>query len=104
MVEENKEAAQSSHNYLVGVDGSEASELAYTIAMKGLFRPKRDKFNVCTITNAKKDFLPFQYKPDFIEEKYQAKIYANAQSGDAVFIKKELDEGKTTKETLWALA
>ena len=94
-----------SQNYLVGVDGSEASELAFKIAMKCLFKPAhKDKFNVATITDKKKDYLPVQYKPDFIEEKYQAKIYANAQSGDAKFIKKEIEEGKSSKETLWAVA
>ena len=64
---------------MVAVDGSDASELAFTIAMKGLFRPVKDQFNVCTITDkSKNDTLPFIYKPEYIEEKYQAKIYANA--------------------------
>ncbi len=96
--------AENSQNYMVGVDGGEASELAFAIAMKGLFRPERDMFNVCTITHATKDYLPFQYRPEYIEEKYQAKIYANAQSGSAKFIKKEVEEAKTTKETLWMVA
>ena len=74
---------EGSQNYMVAVDGGEASELAFAIAMKGLFRPEKDMFNVCTITNATKDYLPFQYKPEYIEEKYQAKIYANYNSGSA---------------------
>lgn len=72
--------------------------------MKGLFRPEKDVFNVCTITNPAKVDLPFQYKPDYIEEKYQAKIWKNAQAGSAKFIKKEIEEAKTTKETLWMVA
>ena len=95
---------EDSQNYMVAVDGGEASELAFAIAMKALFRPEKDMFNVCTITDGKKDYLPFQYKPEYIEEKYQAKIYANAQSGSAKFIKKEVEEAKTTKETLWMVA
>ena len=95
---------QGGHSYIVAVDGSEASELAFTIAMKGLFRPEKDVFNVCTITNPAKVDLPFQYKPDYIEEKYQAKIWKNAQAGSAKFIKKEIEEDKTTKETLWMVA
>lgn len=63
---------------MVAVDGSEASELAFKVSMKGLFRPGKDVFNVCTITDARKDYLPFQYRPEYIEEKFQAKIYANA--------------------------
>ena len=92
------------HNYLIGVDGSEASELAFTVAMHGLFRAGKDCFNVCTITNSTKQDLPYIYKPEYIEEKYQAKIYSNAQSGEARFIKKEKDMEKTTKETLWMVA
>jgi len=89
---------------LISVDGSEASELAFKISMKGLFRPEKDVFNVCTITNHNKTDLPFIYKPEYIEEKYQAKIYANAKSGSARFIKKELEPERTTKETLWMVA
>ena len=92
------------HNYMVAVDGSEASELAFTLAMNGLFRPGLDNFHVCTITCAQKDNLPFQYRADYIEDKYQSKIYRNAQSGDAKFIKKEKEADKTTKEQLWAVA
>lgn len=55
---------------MVAVDGSEASELAFTIAMHGLFRPGKDVFNVCTITNTKKDYLPFHLKQEYIEDKY----------------------------------
>ena len=76
---------------MVAVDGSDASELAFNIASKCLFRPSKDMFNVCTITDAKKENLPFIYKPEYIEDKYQAKIYANAQSGSARFVKKEKD-------------
>lgn len=97
-------AVNGGHNYMVAVDGSEASELAFNIAMKGLFRPTQDQFNVCTITDGKKDYLPFIYKPEYIEEKFQAKIYSNAKSGNATFVKKEKEEEKSTKETLWALA
>ena len=89
---------------MVAVDGSEASELAFSVAMRALFRPGKDVFNVCTITNTKKDYLPFHLRPEYIEEKYQSKIYANAQSGYAKFLKKEIEQDKTTKETLFELA
>jgi len=89
---------------MVAVDGSDASELAFTVAMHGLFRPGKDVFNVCTITNSQKDYLPIQYRPEFIEEFYQAKIYANAQSGYAKFLKKEIEPENSTSETLWELA
>ena len=98
------QARGGGHNYLVAVDGSDASELAFTIAMKGLFRPGIDAFNVCTIVNSKKDYLPFNMRPEYIEEKYQVKIWKNAKAGDAKFIKREIEEGLTTKETLWNVA
>merc|ERR1712060_114527 len=97
-------APEGGESYFISVDGSEASELAFNIARAGLFRAGRDCYNVATITNSKKENLPFQYRPDFIEEKFQSKIYADAQSGSAKFIRKELEEGKTTKETLWDLS
>lgn len=39
-------------NYLVCVDGSDASDLAFSVAMDGLYRPGVDRFTVATITNA----------------------------------------------------
>ena len=95
---------EGGHNYMVAVDGSEASERAFTIAMNGLFRPEKDVFNVCTITNAAKTDLPFQYKPDAIEANYSSKILRNAEAGNAKFIKKEIEPNKTTRETLWMVA
>ena len=89
---------------MVAVDGSEASELAFTIAMKGLWRAGKDQFNVCTITHTTKDYLPFQYKPEYIEEKYMGKILRMHEAGQARFIKKEIEKDKTTKETLWMVA
>ena len=89
---------------MVAVDGSDASELAFSIAMKALFRPEQDNFNVCTITNNSKDYLPWNMRGDYIAEKYQAKIWANAQSGNARFVSKEKEPEKTTKETLWQMA
>ena len=86
------------------MDGSEASDLAFSIARSGLIRPQKDCFNVVTITDARKDYLPFHYKPDFIEQKYSAKIRADAQAGMARFVRKEVELEKTAKQTLWMMA
>ena len=99
---ENK--APKENNYCVCVDGTDHSEVAFQVCMNGLFRPNIDKYNVVTITNCKKEHLPFHFKPEYIEEKYQAKIYADAASGSAKFHKREIVEGQTTKEALWNLA
>ena len=73
------------------------------MAIDGLYREGIDKFNVCTITNSKKE-LPFNFRPEYIEEKYMAKIYAMANTGSSTFIKREIAEGKNTKETLYDVA
>ena len=69
--------------------------------MHGLFRPDKDQFNVCHITNSKKDYLPFIYNPDYIEARYQGRIWKWSISNQAKFIKKEIEAEKTTKDTLW---
>jgi hypothetical protein len=61
-------------NYMVAVDGSDASDLAFSVAMNGLWRDGVDHFNVVTITNSKKEDLPFNWKPEYIEERYKSKL------------------------------
>lgn len=92
------------HSYFVGVDGSHQSEMAFDICMHGLFRPSKDKFNVCHISDQKKDYLPFNFMPDYLEAKYQGKIWRWTQDGKAKFIKKEVEPEQTTKDTLWEQA
>lgn len=94
------------HNYLVAVDGSEASDLAFTVAMDGLYRAGIDNFNVATITDAKKENLPFNFKPEYIEDKYLSKIYAMANTGRGHYHAREKDHvnNKSTKEQLYDLA
>ena len=93
--------SSNGHNYFICVDGTPQSEMAFDICMHGLFRESKDTFNVCHITNSKKDYLPFQYHPDYIEAKYQGRIWKHSEDNKAKFIKKEVDPDKTTKETLW---
>ena len=93
--------SNNGHTYFIGVDGSEASELAFDVCMHGLFRPAKDTFNVCHITNSTKDYLPFCMQADYIEAKYQGKIWRWSEDNKAKFIKKEVEQEKTTKETLW---
>ena len=90
----------------MAVDGSEASDLAFSVAMDGLYRNGKDSFSVATIANSKKEGLPFNFKPDFIEEKYTAKIYAIANSGVGQFIKREVDHAnpKSIKDMIYDIA
>ena len=59
--------------------------------MHGLYRDGKDTFNVCHITNSTKDYLPFQYTPEYIEAKYQSKIWKHSTDNKAKFIKKEVE-------------
>ena len=58
------------HSYFIGVDGSHQSEMAFDVCMHGLFRPAKDTFNVCHVSDAKKDYLQFCYTPDYLSAKY----------------------------------
>lgn len=93
--------ANNGHSYFIGVDGSEQSDLAFDVVMHGLFRSTKDTFNVCHITDSKKDYLPFCHTPEYLEAKYQGKIWVWSNDNKAKFIKKEVENEKTTKETLW---
>ena len=96
--------SSNGHSYFVGVDGSPQSEMAFDICMHGLFRPNKDKFNVCHISDERKEYLPFNMQPDYLEAKYQGKIWRWSQDNKAKFITREVEPEKTTKETLWAQA
>ena len=78
--------------------------MAFEICMHGLFRPEVDKFNICHISDAKKDYLPFNFQPEYLEARYQGKIWKWSQNNKAKFIVKEVEMEKTTKETLWNAA
>lgn len=92
----------------MAVDGSPASDLAFSVAMDGLYRNNIDKFHVVTITNSKKENIPFNFRPEYIEDRYLAKIFMipNTGSAGAHFIKREIShtENKTTKETVYEIA
>jgi len=63
----------NAQTYFVGVDGSDASEDAYQVVMRGL-RRKTDKMVVGHVHDQRKDFLPFNMKPNYIREVYSCKL------------------------------
>ena len=63
----------NAQTYFVGVDGSDASEDAYQVVMRGL-RRKTDKMIVGHVHDQRKDFLPFNMKPNYIREVYSCKL------------------------------
>ena len=97
-------AEENPQSYFVGVDGSDASEDAFQVIMNGL-RRKEDKLTVANIHDSRKDFLPFNLKPNYIREIYKCKLMVIGDKGK--FVSKEFtggSEDKTTKTELWNLA
>ena len=92
--------------YAVAVDGSQASDLAFQVAMDGLYRDNVDTLNVLTITNSKKTDIPFNFRPEYIEEKYKSRMYDMISHKKGDFYMRETDhlENKTVKEEIYDLA
>ena len=96
------EQEQEHLKFFIGVDGSEASEQAFQVILKGLYREHVDKITVAHITDRRKDYLPFNYRPDYIKEIYESKLIGIGSDGQYMF--QEVDANTSTKETLWAIA
>jgi hypothetical protein len=57
-------------NYMVAVDGSEASHQAFEIVRDNMFDPSKDKLTVAHSFNTMKTYLPFNMHADVIRETY----------------------------------
>lgn len=88
--------------YFVGIDGSPAALEALQIVLRSMFREECDELVVGHVYNSKKEYLPFNLKPQYIEDTYESKIIHLGKK--ARFVSCEVDSAKGTKETLWALA
>ena len=53
----------------VGVDGSEQSELCYTLVYKDLMK-ESDSLIILHISNKWKKYLPYNFCPDYINDRY----------------------------------
>lgn len=89
----------------MGVDGSDASEVAFQTVLNGLRRPE-DSIVVGNIHDTRKDFLPYNLKPTYIRETYTCKLLTLGDKG--VFASRQFtpapEDGKTTKTELWSMA
>lgn len=86
----------------MGIDGSPNALQALQIVLRSMLREDCDELVVGHITNPKKEYLPFNLKPQYIEDTYESKIIHLGKK--ARFVSCEVDPAKGTKETLWALA
>lgn len=70
-----------------------------------MFREHKDKLVVGHIENAKKNYLPFNYRPQYLKDIYSSKIIGLPKE-TASYISTDIATcGKaSTKEALWTLA
>lgn len=90
------------HTWFCGVDGSDSADNAYSIVKDYLFREQCDRIVVGHVRDAKKVYLSWHFKPDYITEIYETKLMDIGKKGEYAIVDK--DEFKTTKEVLWDLA
>lgn len=72
--------------------------------MRGLLK-KPDHLIVGNIHDSRKDFLPFNLKPNYIKEVYSCKLLKLGNNGR--FVSREFhggQEDKTTKTEIWDMA
>ena len=92
---------KSGLHYMVAVDGSQASDLAFQVVIKGLLR-ESDKITVAHVFSKKKDYLPFEMQPNTIKELYTAALISYGSRGNLLW--EELDYTRTTKECIQSMA
>jgi len=66
--------SQFNINYMVAVDGSDASHQAFELVRDNLFDATKDKLTVAHSFNPVKTYLPLHMKPEVIKETYQSLI------------------------------
>jgi len=60
--------------YLVGVDGSEISHMAYLAVRSLMTRQGGDKIEVLHICDRSKTYLPFDLEPDYVRNQYEVAL------------------------------
>ena len=112
---------QKPTTFFVAVDGSDASDDAFSYCRKDIMKTKRDypegqaflhpelypcdDLVVGTIANHKKEsYLPYNMKADYLQERYEAKVVEIGKHGRFASREFNEEEKKTTKELIWELA
>lgn len=64
-------SASSNLHFMVAIDGSPASHLAFQVVMETLLHAP-DKMTISHIYNREKSFLPFNQQPDALRKTYES--------------------------------
>ena len=96
------EASNKAQTFFVATDGSDASELAFQVCAKDMMREDIDHIVVGHISDKKKDYLPWNMKPQYVNDIYEAKVMPFGKHGR--YAHREKEESQTSKEAVWALA
>ena len=90
--------AAKPQNFFICHDGSEASQEAMTTISKGLLRDC-DKLQVCHAwSNAKEEYLKYNFKKDYIRKQIEAQYISLGERFH--YIEEEIKEDETAKEVL----
>ena len=86
------------HNFLVAIDGSEASHIAYEVVTTSLLNlsGRHDFLTVAHVFNKNKSYLPFNMQAESIRQTYEALITGYGSKADLMW--EELDPRLSTKE------
>ena len=87
-------------NYMVAVDGSEASHQSFEIVRDNIFNPSKDKLTVVHSFNPMKGYLPFNMQPDVIRETYQSLIIGYGTHASLVWEPLDMKKSSTKEHVL----
>jgi len=104
LAQQNQADKAAAQTWFVATDGSEASEDAFQVAYKGLYRKDKDHIVVGHISDRRKDYLPYNLRPDYLSEIYLSKIALAWAEKKGEYAHSEVDPSKSTKECVWDLA
>lgn len=94
--------------FMIAVDGSDASEIAYQLVAKDLFKDKNDDEGVedhiviGTVTDKKKDnYLPYNMKSNYLSDCYRAKLIQFGTHGS--FVSQENEHKVPVRQLIWEM-
>lgn len=98
------QSVTENHNFLVAIDGSEASHLAYEVVTSSLLNldGRHDFLTLAHVFNKEKSYLPFNMQAESIRQIYEALI--TEYGSRAYLMWEELDPRFTTKEHVTDMA
>lgn len=72
------------------------------VVKKGILKEECDHLVLGHIMNSKKEYLPFNLKPQYLKDVYESKIIDLGKK--AIYVNQECNPELGTKETLWNMA